>query len=884
MSNCFNISPLEITDTFNTWFQRTNTIISTINDIEIAGISVYDDPSYNYFGQKIEQVNNSCYLTSKIITGPFINFIDGDSSTYGAGTSADPRKITLTFPNTSTFLADRQLTGNDELIINDGSVAGGIPVKRIKANDLVPSVIDVGYLRIQNRNQTSQGATFSFYSDSALNNVWSGISASSFSSERVGGFIPATGPISIGGVFKPIIPVTDETTGLIPDSFVRLPLSFKLNDVTIQGFESPADVKFFDLSAGPGITMSESTGTDPTSGLVNSVSYTIEALIPDDGNSGPYGTNLFNINGYNALSSSLSADSRSLLSANSGLSGGKGIKTNLINRDVSLPVTYIIPGDPNTVITYSGMTAVDIFTIEENPEDSNYVRKIGDIMTGTLTGTNTNFVFENGEVVNGFTSDNIYNTTLFSGKNLETENGYATFKIAAGSTFSVLDSANTSVLEITPTTDTISLNNGDHEFTTGNVSLSGVLQLDYISEQTGKTLFVNGESKLEGNVEIYEGLVVDGGITAVNGDVFIHGNVSITGSCLIEGDIETDGASFDNVTVYDTITGKFADFSQTGDNTGIKTYSSNIGENVLLANGSTGFVAIGLNENFVDNQNKKLTVSGGMSADYAFINSLIANDTETVGLTADLGNFNIIKTNRARREGNFYIYEQTDSANQNVLEEVLINDGITFTSFESGSEYITKKYLDAILPIGTIIPYAGAVTNSVGGGLAVTNPPRGWHLCDGSLKDVFINGQPTVWSKLYNVIGTTYGNVGARFRLPDLRGRVIRGGGIQGFSNPSMQTGQFEFSTAMGVYGGSERIALTTGQMPRHRHDFLQVSTGREGDDGSPAHGIAARNTNYTSNPNIFNSDNHVMNWEGNNEAHDNMQPYYNINYLIKYL
>lgn len=799
MSNCFNIPPLVIVDTFNTWFQRTNTIISTINDIEIAGISVYDHPSYNYFGQKIEQVNNSCYLTSEIITGPFINFIDGDSSTYGAGTSADPRKITLTFPNTSAFLADRQLTGNDELIINDGSVAGGIPVKRIKANNLVPSVIDVGYLRIQNRNQTSQGATFSFYSESsALNNVWSGISASSFSSERVGGFIPATGPISIGNnVFKPIIPVTDETTGLIPDSFVRLPLSFKLNDVTIQGFESPADVKFFDLSAGPGITMSESTGTDPTSGLVNSVSYTIEALIPDDGNSGPYGTNLFNINGYNALSSSLSADSRSLLSANSGISGGKGIKTNLINRDVSLPVTYIIPGDPNNVITYSGMTAVDIFTIEENPEDSNYVRKIGDIMTGTLTGTSTNFVFENGEVVNGFTSDNIYNTTLFSGKNLETENGYATFKIAAGSTFSVLDSENTSVLEITPTTDILSLNNGNHEFTTGNVSLSGVLQLDYTEVQSGKTLFVNGESKLEGNVEIYEGLVVDGGITGVNGDVYFEDSLSVSGG------MSASTLFISSSTTLDTFT---ANTGNVGSLTGEKISIDNTTDTR-----ATLEVALG-KDDYLDDS-------------WVLLAGSITNDSDVLDNT-----FGIASENNATHKssvvskGNMWVgypnYRDAELRVHGTINvtgnspQVNVNGEISAQSVTAGTVYSTKFRGMDFIPIGTILPYAGGYDNDLL--LQESELDAGtyvWLACDGS---TFLTIK---YPELFEVIGHKYGGSSGIFSIPDFRGRVILGANPTNFESTVLRNVNLS-PRERGDIGGSEDKFIEIINLPPHSHIF----------------------------------------------------------------
>ena len=135
------------------------------------------------------------------------------------------------------------------------------------------------------------------------------------------------------------------------------------------------------------------------------------------------------------------------------------------------------------------------------------------------------------------------------------------------------------------------------------------------------------------------------------------------------------------------------------------------------------------------------------------------------------------------------------------------------------------------------------------------------------------------------MIGYNYGFVGGnyQFRLPDLRGRVIRGAGSQnGFTNPQAANGPFSISSTLSVYGGAERIALTTGQMPRHRHDFLPLSTGRRGNDDSPAKGLFTNS--FSSNPNPYGAGGHVMNWAGNDEPHDNMQPYYNINYLIKYL
>ena len=788
---CFNIASLQLSDTFNTWFTRTNQVIATLNNIEIRGLSVYDNNTNNYFGQIIR--NENCYLTSEIVTGPFINFISGDSGTYGAGTSANPRKITLKFPDTPAFLADRQLTGNDELIINDGSVQGGIPVKRIKASNLVPSVIDVSYLRIQNRTQTTQGATLSFYTDSSSTNSWSGISASSFSAERVGGYLPSTEPVGSGLNHKPVIPVTNNY-GLISDSFVRLPLSFKLDNVLVPGFDATADVKSFDLSAGKGISMTATVG-DFTPGVVNAISYEIEALIPATGNGGPYGMNLFNINGYWPTGPSLSADTRSLLSAHSGLSGGKGIKTNLTTRDVALPVRYIIPGSPPTAITYQQTTAVDIFTIAENPDDSNYVRKIGDVMTGTLTGTSTNFVFENGEVVNGFTADIIDNTTLFLGKNLETENGYAKFKIADGSTFSVLDSASTSVLEITPTTDIISLNNGDHEFTTGNVSLSGVLQLDYDLVQSGKTLFVNGESKLEGNVEIYEGLVVDGGITAVNGDVYFEDSLSVSGG------MSASTLFISSSTTLDTFT---ANTGNVGSLTGEKISIDN-----TIDTRATLEVALGKTDYTDDSW---ILLAGSITNDSNVLDNTfgIASENNATHKSSVISKGNMWVGYPNYRDAELRVHGTINVTGNS--PQVNVDGEISAQSITAGSIYSTRFRGVDFIPIGTIFPYAGAYdSDSVLATSDLNAATFVWLPCDGTPKLV------SQYPELFAVIGYTYGGSGSVFNVPDSRGRFLIG------TNPEINESFVLRNPALsartkGSVGGSEDKFINVNNLPPHAH------------------------------------------------------------------
>ena len=80
------------------------------------------------------------------------------------------------------------------------------------------------------------------------------------------------------------------------------------------------------------------------------------------------------------------------------------------------------------------------------------------------------------------------------------------------------------------------------------------------------------------------------------------------------------------------------------------------------------------------------------------------------------------------------------------------------------SEVIPYKYGEAVeavstVPAGTIMAMA----------VDPSEPPTGWVHCDGS----FLSR--TVYSGLYNVIGTTFGSGSGTFKVPDLRGEFIRG-------------------------------------------------------------------------------------------------------------
>lgn len=64
---------------------------------------------------------------------------------------------------------------------------------------------------------------------------------------------------------------------------------------------------------------------------------------------------------------------------------------------------------------------------------------------------------------------------------------------------------------------------------------------------------------------------------------------------------------------------------------------------------------------------------------------------------------------------------------------------------------------EQVAPVGSIQAYAG------------DKIPEGWKLCDGAELD------QSAYPKLFNAIGKAWGGSGTKFRLPDLRGRFLRG-------------------------------------------------------------------------------------------------------------
>ena len=207
------------------------------------------------------------------------------------------------------------------------------------------------------------------------------------------------------------------------------------------------------------------------------------------------------------------------------------------------------------------------------------------------------------------------------------------------------------------------------------------------------------------------------------------------------------------------------------------------------------------------------------------------------------------------------------------------------------------------VPTGCVQSYAGITI------------PNGWLLCDGSAIS------RTAYAALYAVIGTTYG-VGdgtSTFNLPNLTSRVIVGSGS---SYPLASTGGEASHTLteeeLAVHGHTlvDSTATTSSSTYSHNHDKGSMDiTGRFGsdanfvdingafysiNDGNPhidsglAGGghrkvgfSAARNWTGVTSTSTYTHDHTITingntNSVGSGAAHNNMQPYIALKYIIK--
>ena len=156
------------------------------------------------------------------------------------------------------------------------------------------------------------------------------------------------------------------------------------------------------------------------------------------------------------------------------------------------------------------------------------------------------------------------------------------------------------------------------------------------------------------------------------------------------------------------------------------------------------------------------------------------------------------------------------------------------------------------LPVGTIIPYAG------------TTIPSNYMKCEGQ------ELSRIEYDILFSAIGTTYGvgDGSTTFNLPNLKGRIITG----------IDSNDTDFDT-LGETGGEKTHTLTVDEIPSHAHEQLAVSNPNSGGPGIRGTYNEQEGTGMSRYPT-----NTQTGTTGGGEAHNNLQPYIVLNYIIKVL
>lgn len=205
-----------------------------------------------------------------------------------------------------------------------------------------------------------------------------------------------------------------------------------------------------------------------------------------------------------------------------------------------------------------------------------------------------------------------------------------------------------------------------------------------------------------------------------------------------------------------------------------------------------------------------------------------------------------------------------------VERDALINGNLTVKKdIRARSFYATGNfYLDEyiLVPAGTIVQSAAI------------NTPDGWLTCNGALLNKI------AYIDLFAAIGNLYGGAPTdlSFNLPDLRGRVgigaIGAGLIPGLSE-----------RLMGASGGAELHTLTVSEMPNHNHNLTDPGHAHSYKNNINDQGVtnlggetAADQEDIDRTTEIGYTGIYIDNTGGGN-AHNNMQPFLVIRYLIKY-
>lgn len=365
-------------------------------------------------------------------------------------------------------------------------------------------------------------------------------------------------------------------------------------------------------------------------------------------------------------------------------------------------------------------------------------------------------------------------------------------------------------------------------------------------------------------------LMVDGGL-GVEKNVYIGGNTDITGTLHV--DDTTDSSS---ITTGSTVI-------DGGVGIALKLY---VGGNTRLQSSTTS----------TSTSSGSLVVSGGTGiAENLYVGGIGRIQSTTTSTSTSSGSL-VVSGGMGLAEnlyvgGVMRIQDSTDSTSS-TTGALVVTGGVgigkdlvakELLQTRTGSDATSVPYI--LIPAGVILPYSSS------------SAPSGYLVCNGSAIS------RTTYAVLFTVVGTTYGSGdgSTTYNIPDLRGKVptgLAGSGTFGSLNAS---------------GGSETHTLTTGEMPSHAHSGTTDSDGAHthsitdpghthsythyidnappgeatatGDDTGDL--VSATTGSSTTGISIVSDGAHTHTFTtgtaGSGNAHNILQPYLVINYIIKY-